>query len=361
MTQAIDSIYSQTNLVPNGDFEEFTTPSSWSYTSEDFNILFKNWFSPTYTSPDLFGPGTSLPDKWAKAGFGQMNAYHGSHYVGFTIYGCDKGKPHCREYLATSLKSIPDKTTKFALEISIAVMDRTQQIREMELYFSEDPYSEKTFGIIPGIHSDIQFSLPLMQTGKWYTVRDTFTMTPSRMKYMTIGNFEDDKNTLTYPNKGRFPFSYYYLDDIKLYAIPSSDYVELPPNEPKMISTEKSKWFPLYVGKTIALDAVYFAFDRYDILPKSDEELEKLVSLLNEYPAMTIHIKGHTDSRGTDEYNVTLSDHRAKAIQDYLIAKGISRGRLRASGFGESQPIQSNQTDEGRAHNRRVEFTIISM
>jgi OOP family OmpA-OmpF porin len=72
-----------------------------------------------------------------------------------------------------------------------------------------------------------------------------------------------------------------------------------------------------------------------------------------------IEISGHTDSDGSDAYNLKLSDGRAKAVVQYLISKGIQPTRMKAVGYGESKPIDTNKTDEGKSRNRRVEFTLL--
>ena len=87
-------------------------------------------------------------------------------------------------------------------------------------------------------------------------------------------------------------------------------------------------------------------------------ELDRLTKLLTESPKLKIQINGHTDNVGDDPINQTLSEARAKAVQDYLLTKGVAPERLRFKGFGESKPIESNDTLEGRAINRRTEFVV---
>jgi len=118
---------------------------------------------------------------------------------------------------------------------------------------------------------------------------------------------------------------------------------------------------PPEIGAVIVLHNVYFDFDRSVLRPESKAELENLVRYLNENPTMKIEIRGHTDSKGSDEYNIRLSRARAKSVVDYLTeVAGISKDRLQSIGYGESMPIASNDIDEGRQLNRRVEFKIIS-
>lgn len=107
-------------------------------------------------------------------------------------------------------------------------------------------------------------------------------------------------------------------------------------------------------------DRIHFEFDKAVIRPESYPILDEVASILKEKPAMELMIVGHTDSLGSDDYNLRLSQARASSVRNYLIEKGgISPSRLQSSGRGEFEPIASNDTDEGRALNRRVEFMIV--
>jgi outer membrane protein OmpA-like peptidoglycan-associated protein len=114
------------------------------------------------------------------------------------------------------------------------------------------------------------------------------------------------------------------------------------------------------VGNTIVLKNIFFDFDKSTIRPESQGELNRLIKLLKENPAVKIELSSHTDDLGTDEYNTRLSFSRSNAVVDYLINKGISPSRLIPKGYGESLPIGSNDTEEGRQKNRRTEFKILS-
>ncbi|MEO8852934.1 MAG: OmpA family protein [Ginsengibacter sp.] len=105
-------------------------------------------------------------------------------------------------------------------------------------------------------------------------------------------------------------------------------------------------------------EKILFAFSKSDIGDSAKDNLNKLVAILNKYPNTNIEIQGHTDSRGTDEYNMGLSLRRANAVRDYLQSQGIAGTRMTTRGFGESAPAYSNDTPEGMAQNRRVEFLI---
>mgnify|MGYP000917560715 CR=1 FL=1 len=103
---------------------------------------------------------------------------------------------------------------------------------------------------------------------------------------------------------------------------------------------------------------VYFATNKSDITPNSQLAIDKLVKIFTEYPETNILVEGHTDNVGTDAYNMTLSEKRANAVGNALKKSGLAAGRLTVKWYGESQPKADNATAEGRALNRRVEFSI---
>jgi outer membrane protein OmpA-like peptidoglycan-associated protein len=110
---------------------------------------------------------------------------------------------------------------------------------------------------------------------------------------------------------------------------------------------------------TIKLNNIYFDFDKYELKPESYSELDRLYRFLSDNPGIRVEISAHTDSKGSDEYNLELSQKRAESVVNYLVAKGIDSGRLIAKGYGETQPVADNETEEGRALNRRVEMRIV--
>jgi outer membrane protein OmpA-like peptidoglycan-associated protein len=105
---------------------------------------------------------------------------------------------------------------------------------------------------------------------------------------------------------------------------------------------------------------VYFDTNKYNINEASRELLDKLAGILNEYPDTDVVVVGHTDSTGSAEYNMTLSKNRAQAVTNYFTQnKGLSSGRFTTDWYGETSPIASNETSEGRAQNRRVNIVIV--
>lgn len=115
------------------------------------------------------------------------------------------------------------------------------------------------------------------------------------------------------------------------------------------------------VGEGIVVelsDKVLFEFGKSDLTAASRQSLDKIIVVFNKYPDTNVEIQGHTDSKGSNDYNMTLSVKRATTVVDYLKTKGITAERLTVKGFGEEVPKYDNETEEGRAQNRRVEFLI---
>jgi len=115
------------------------------------------------------------------------------------------------------------------------------------------------------------------------------------------------------------------------------------------------------VGEGIVVEFssnVLFAYDKSNLSDAAKTNLDKLVKVLNSYPDTDIELQGHTDSKGSEAYNQSLSERRAASVSGYLNGKGISSSRVTIKGFGEIVPKYSNDTAEGRTQNRRVEFLI---
>ena len=104
---------------------------------------------------------------------------------------------------------------------------------------------------------------------------------------------------------------------------------------------------------------VTFAYDRADVQPQFQPVLNDVATVLKDYPSTYIDVYGHTDSDGSDAYNQGLSERRAQSVASYLSTQGVQPARVATRGFGETQPITSNATAEGKAQNRRVEIKIV--
>jgi outer membrane protein OmpA-like peptidoglycan-associated protein len=111
-------------------------------------------------------------------------------------------------------------------------------------------------------------------------------------------------------------------------------------------------------GLIVNINDVLFDFNKYTLKPGAREKLAKVSGILLAYPGLKIQLEGHTDSIGTDEYNMTLSQQRADAVHQYLVSQGVPDTNLTAIGLGKADPVATNDTDAGRQQNRRVEMVV---
>ncbi len=137
-----------------------------------------------------------------------------------------------------------------------------------------------------------------------------------------------------------------------------SENFEIPPSKGYQEIVLDVELKRVSVGSRIILRNIFFDFDQATLKKESTAELQNLLEIMTEVPTLKIEISGHTDSKGSAEYNKKLSDRRAKAVVDYLIAKGVSPERFTHKGYGMERPLVSNDDEEGRALNRRTEFLI---
>lgn len=115
---------------------------------------------------------------------------------------------------------------------------------------------------------------------------------------------------------------------------------------------------PISTGQKVKLENVFFGFDSFELDQKSNIELQSVIHFMTENPSVKIMIEGHTDNEGDSKYNLKLSRNRARAVYDYLVEQGVEAARLQYEGLGDSQPVAGNDTEEGRARNRRTELRI---
>ena len=116
---------------------------------------------------------------------------------------------------------------------------------------------------------------------------------------------------------------------------------------------------PIRIGEAVVLKNIFFDTDMFVLKDESIVELQKLLGLLQKNPRLRIELSGHTDNIGSEAHNLELSGNRANAVYEYLIRHGVAATRLTHTGYGFSQPIDSNATEQGRANNRRTEFKVI--
>jgi outer membrane protein OmpA-like peptidoglycan-associated protein len=184
-------------------------------------------------------------------------------------------------------------------------------------------------------------------------------------KFITIGNFSENirKDMVKdHVLKMGFKEAYYFVDDVSLKRVKvKGEEVKtvivgssLDEKEDSVLEVKKD----IKVGDRVTLKNINFENGHYYITPESYGELNKLVQYMLRHPGMEIRINGHSDNSGSARKNLKLSEQRARTVFEYLISKGV-QNKMYFKGFGDTQPIATNDTDVGRALNRRVEFEII--
>lgn len=200
--------------------------------------------------------------------------------------------------------------------------------------------------------------------GTVYNQKTKEPVTDAKIFYEYLANEKEAGIAHSAPVTGEYKivlpqgFNYGFLASAPKY-ISESDNVDL--SDLKEYKEIKRDLFlvPAEIGETIRLNNIFFDFGKSELKKESFSELKRVVSFMNANAQMIISLGGHTDNVGNDTDNLKLSQDRINSVMNYLIEKGIAKDRLSAIGYGETKPIATNDTDEGRSLNRRVEFTIM--
>ncbi len=344
------------NLVPNPSFEQLRNKNP------DFNaepyIAYRNymskWASPTKTTPDLVY--SIYDDKSDEARTGEK-------MIGFLTHNpISKRSDTWREYVQVKLNKTLIENKEYVIEFWVKRHKQANMAsNNIGALLGKAPIVEKNYEPITDMELVVnQTEIINPNEPKWVKISSNF-IAQGGEKFLLIGNFYNNENTkfkaVKNLNEPAWENPYYLLDDVSIREI----IVEEP--EPIIAEVEEPVFEDVKIkkGQVIRLDRIYFDFDKFDLLPESDEQLAQLVTLLNNYPSLKIAVHGHTDSRGSEVYNETLSHQRSKAVHDFLLNNNIDYSRLEFRGFGEMQPVDTNDTEEGRQYNRRVEFVVLEI
>jgi outer membrane protein OmpA-like peptidoglycan-associated protein len=299
----------------------------------------------------------------------RFTAKSGDNVAAITTYGTvqlQNDKSELREYVQGSLKEPLVVGKKYYVEYWVHF--HCEGTNNIGMVFQKEPLhipSVERLNLKPQVN--YEKVIPYSETIQWHLVRDSF-IAKEAFTHFVIGNFKS--NTETKIQSDEYHYHKAYLDEIKVEAAENN---KMPRNTPDMnfsdiTNVDKTKdnssiaVTPTNLpkkGEILILDKVFFKFNSTDLESESANQLDKLVDFMNKNESMTILIKGHTSSEGGSEYNLKLSEQRAKAVMLYAVSRGIKADRLSHKGFGETQPIANNETEEGKSKNRRVEFEII--
>ena len=358
------------NLVYNPSFEEHIECPHHIDALGTLTIV-DGWYQPTSGSADYYNKCGSKECGIPNNKLGVQEAHSGNAYCG--IY-CSK--TDYREYLQTQLKKPLIKGNTYRVTFYASLSEYSPHIiATLGALFTQERITDTTFSILmqkekrsvsgqikqtiatpyqPQVVHDFDSLINDMES--WTKITGDFIANGDE-QFLTIGNFypASQSNFIDRQNPELIlPGAYYYIDDVSVICINCNSNDTTNTNNDTI--NNKIIDEPKYaIGNSIILENIFFEFDKSTLLQQSYNELIKLYNLLQQYPKMKIEISGHTDNKGSAEYNLRLSEKRAQAVVNYLISKGIDEKRLQYKGYGKSHPISSNNTDTGRAKNRRVE------
>ncbi len=340
ITLTISASAESQNLVPDPGFEIMTkTPSR-----EDNSIrCTSNWINPVVSAGDYYNRAsdskfTGVP----RNEFGFQEPHSGNGYAGICIQN------DLIEYVETKLTSRLIKGKQYLIEFYICKSEnRLGSVNEFGVLFTDKmEFGYEKTGI--PFKPIVNFVNPNGYTDnkEWTKLTAAYTAEGFEFAFI-LGYFNYDQTKV---NKWK---AHYYIDDVSITLI----------NDEKSIisilpAKDSIKEFQPIIGETITLKNIFFSPNKSDLLPESFEELNKLADKLLKNINTSIEIYGHTDNVGKEEENKKLSEARAKAVAGYLTSKEISQDRITCRGFGSTKPIASNETEDGKQQNRRVEFII---
>lgn len=361
-----------TNLLFNGDFELYDEcPKRIESNGILMNVT--GWWQPTAGSADYLN-ACSRQCGVPQNKLGIQDAHSGKGMVG--IYSTQTSY---REYIQTELREPLQTGKRYRLTFYASLSEYSNAaIATLGGLFTQQRIHSNEKGILTrhetqklnnGISiTHTTFHEPqvvnplgnlLNDTREWMKISDEFIARGGE-KFLTIGNFfpaalsnYTEPPDLTCKLRG----GYYYIDDVELVCLDC--HINSTESSTHKKAPEKTPDFA--TGQKFVLENIFFDFNKSVLLPQSFLELDNLLTILKLHPSMNIELSGHTDGKGNPSYNQQLSEARAQAVMNFLIKNGIKKERLSAIGHGDSKPIATNKTENGRAQNRRVEFRITAL
>ena len=326
------------NLVPNPGFEAYDhLPTLLNKTGLDFERAVRHWTVPNEASTDLVSPRLN------SSNLKSISARSGNNMAGIVING-----DFWAEYVGVKLKDSLVPGEHYYIEYWLSRPRYYSKKKPVPTYLNDHfgirfdykiyQFDKRIIERKPQVPATAEV---FVEPARWTKVTGSF-VADAPYNYLYLGHFWDKET------KPEIATGYYFIDDI---------YVESFKSE--AVDFEPSRYYQIEGSvASILMENIYFETDKYELLPESFEELDKLVRILKKNPGIQIDIHGHTDSEGSLDHNITLSKNRAKAVREYLETNGIPTSRLSTAGHGYTKPIADNATNEGRQQNRRVEFLI---
>lgn len=331
------------NIVPNGSFENYRKKSG----NIKQAIPWQQIASVDYYQEPISNDTSS-----------QKGARTGSCYAGLRF------QKKYKEFLQVKLAEPLHRGTTYEYEMYIRLAFWSNaSLKSFGALFTKIGYKSQGDVVRTALIDSVSKKGSFINGYKWFKISGKY-LADGGEKYITIGNFSPNvKKDMVRMNVFKFGFkeAYYFIDDISL--VKAKEVVEKVKVEivgsysleqDSVLEVKKD----VKVGEKIALKNIFFENNRYYLLPESYSELNKLAQYLLRNPHMEVQINGHSDNVGSKNKNQKISEQRAREVFEYLIKKGV-QNKMYFKGYGSSIPIASNDTPEGQAKNRRVEFEII--
>jgi len=341
--QAQNNLKPEKNLVPNGSFENCRKATN--------NLRMAIPWKPI-ASVDYYHKALDNDTTFYKG------AYEGYAYCGLRF------QKRYKEFMEVKLVEPLHRGTTYEVSMKVRLAFWSNAtLKSFGFLLSKAGYHRQADAVRSNMVDTISKKGGLMKAFQWFTVRGYYKADGGE-KYLTLGNFTKEvKKDMIRMNLFKLGYkeAYYFIDDVRIVKHKEDkeevEVVIVGPNVREEDSTLTVKK-DIKVGEKVALKNIVFDHGKYYLLPESYVELNKLVQYLMKNPNLEIRINGHSDNSGLAFKNQKMSELRAREVFEYLIKKGV-QNKMLFKGFGSTQPIASNDTDEGKMQNRRVEFEII--
>jgi outer membrane protein OmpA-like peptidoglycan-associated protein len=346
------SIFAQSgNLIPNPSFEYYKKlPDDLSQAPK----CISSWEIPNMKGSAEYyhSDCTSKKVRTPKNYFGKQIPHSGKAYMGLCV------TKNYREYLQVKLNQSLIKDREYRILIYISCADKfwLGTINEFNVLFSQESF------LIPANENllelpKVKFTGEFKNKKKWIELSTTYTADGTE-RFITFGSFAYIENGTTHGEiNGIAKYAHYYVDDASITLIDA----EIPLTQESILEeaplTDSLVNYEL--GETYRFENLLFESGESVLLPNEYPEIGKLIQFLEKRSEYKLFITGHTDSQGDSELNMKLSLDRANALKHYLMDKGIKEDLITIEGKGDKFPLTSNETEEGRKRNRRVEISII--
>ena len=350
------------NLIPDPSFETNKfIPLSFSEISASYT-----WSKPSIGTSDLFCKCGKKQKKYSLVSvprnpMGNQSPHSGSCYAG--LFAFSHGM--YREYIQTQLNKSLEKNKNYQFKMYISLADYSRAtVDQLGICFLTHKADYKSSDVISNlnpIYLRIENEVR-NDTVSWHSLTYTYKANGGEA-YLIIGSFDINEMQHTKvkaPKEVRSKINqvserdvYFFIDDVSLIeTLDNSLNNNTIKKEKNEIATGVSLDTPLI------LENVLFNTNDAQLLPLSFSELDKVLDYLKNNDQVCIEIFGHTDINGNESQNIVLSKNRARAVSDYFILKNIDKRRISYNGFGSAKPYATNNTEEGRRLNRRVEFIL---